>query len=287
MGLARFTRSFMFETARQKLSLHWNRKIASRFTRDDAASDHPVSLMIPVAPKDVDRASVSIPLMRERVSHPIEKIAVVAPDRAEIRDLCTRLEVDFMDESAPLKDLLGARLEGASGWIRQQFLKLDCPRILGVEDVVVMDSDTYPLRRVVFCDEDGRQILYNGDANQAPFHRFTRAALGALPARPANFVAHCMMFHGPFLGALHTELEAQHGKRWSEALLDLLERPVEQVGSMSEYDLYGQFTARTFATRTTQRWYANIKVTTPEFLGDTPLPAWKRRFRFISNHQRG
>ncbi|MEM9061559.1 MAG: DUF6492 family protein [Pseudomonadota bacterium] len=275
------------EVARQKLSLHWNRKIASRFTRDDAASDQPLSIMIPVAPKDVDRAAVSIPIIREKVSHPINRIAVVAPDHPHIRDLCERLDVGFIDEMVPLRELLNERLDETSGWIRQQFLKLDSPRIVGDEDVLVMDSDTYPLRPVAFSDADGRQILYNGDANQAPFHRFTEAALGPLPPRPANFIAHCMILHGPFLQALHTEIEARHNKPWAQALLDLAERPTEDVGSMSEYDLYGQFVARTFPTRVTQRWYANIKVTTPEFLGDAPLPAWKRRFRFISNHQRG
>jgi hypothetical protein len=150
-----------------------------------------------------------------------------------------------------------------------------------------MDSDTYPLRPTVFCDPDGQLILYNGDANQAPFHRFTQTALGPLPTIPANFVAHCMLFHRPFLHALHTEIEARHGKPWTDALLDLLDRPVAEIGSMSEFDLYGQFVSKTFPTRVTQRYYANIKVTADEFSGAVPLPGWKRRFRFVSNHQRG
>ena len=96
-----------------------------------------------------------------------------------------------------------------------------------------------------------------------------------------------MLFHGPFLHALHTEIEARHGKPWTEALLDLLDRPVAEIGSMSEFDLYGQFVSKTFPTRVTQRYYANIKVTADEFSGAVPLPGWKRRFRFVSNHQRG
>ena len=273
--------------ARQKLTLHWNRKLVSRFTRDDAPSDHAVALMVPVAPKDCARAAVSIPLMRARIVHPLERVAVVAPDAAETRALADDLGVDFIDEAGPLTDLLGSRADGASGWIKQQFLKLNSPAIMGCEDVIVMDSDTYPLRPTVFCDPDARLVLYNGDANQAPFHRFTQAALGTLPSRPANFVAHCMLFHGPFLRALHTEIEALHGKPWTEALLDLLEQSASVVGSMSEFDLYGQFVSRTFPTRVTQRYYANIKVTPDEFSGVTPLPRWKQRFRFVSNHQRG
>ena len=273
--------------ARQKLTLHWNRKLVSRFTRDDAPSDHEVGLMVPVAPKDCARAAVSIPLMRERIAHPLQRVAIVAPDFPETRELAAGLGIDFIDEAEPLTNLLGNRAGGASGWIKQQFLKLNSPAILGCEDVIVMDSDTYPLRPTVFCDPDGRLILYNGDANQAPFHRFTQAALGDLSARPANFVAHCMLFHGPFLHALHTEIEVRHDKPWTDALLDLLDQSATVVGSMSEFDLYGQFVSRTFPTRTTQRYYANIKVTPDEFSGAAPLPGWKQRFRFVSNHQRG
>ena len=273
--------------ARQKLMLHWNRKLVSRFTRDDAPSDHAVTLMVPVAPKDCARALRSIPLMQERIVHPLERVAVVAPNTPETQALAHELGVDFIDEAGPLYDLLGERAKTASGWIKQQFLKLGAPQVMGHEDVIVMDSDTYPLRPVTFCDPDGNLILYNGDANQAPFHRFTKAALGAIPARPANFVAHCMLFHGPFLRALHTEIEAQHGKPWTDALLDLVGQSANVVGSMSDFDLYGQFVSRTFPTRVTQRYYANIKVTADEFSGAAPLPRWKRRFRFVSNHQRG
>ena len=273
--------------ARQKLNLHWNRRVVSRFTQDDAPSSHPIAVMVPVAPKDCARAARSIPLMQKRIKHPLDRVAIVAPDAPEVRALAETLDVDFIDEAEPLSDLLGEQATTASGWIKQQFLKLNCPAIMGCEDVVTMDSDTYPLRPVTFCDPDGRLILYNGDANQAPFHRFTRAALGTLPAMPANFIAHCMLFHGPFLQALHTEIEARHGKPWTEALQDLVAQPANVVGSMSEFDLYGQFVSKTFPTRTTQRWYANIKVTADEFSGAAPLPQWKRRFRFVSNHQRG
>lgn len=273
--------------AAQKLALHWNRRVVSRFTKDDAPSDLPVALMVPVAPKDCARAARSIPLMRERIVHPLERVAVIAPVTEETRDLCAALDVELIDETEPLSDLLNSGASQASGWIKQQFLKLDCPRILGCENVVTMDSDTYPLRPVSFCDAQGRMVLFNGDPNQAPFHRFTNAALGGLPTRPSNYVAHCMLFHGPFLKALHDAIEARHGKPWTEALLDLTSRPIGEVGSMSEFDLYGQFVSQTFPDRVTQRWYANIKITPKQFAGTDPLPGWKRRFRFVSNHQRG
>lgn len=273
--------------ARQKLTLHWNRKLVSRFTRDDAPSEHPVALMIPVAPKDCARAAVSIPLMQSRIAHPLQRVAIVAPDTAATRALANDLGVAFIDEAEPLRDLLGDRAASTSGWIKQQFLKLNSPAIIGCEDVVVMDSDTYPLRPTAFLMPDGRMILLNGDANQAPFHRFTQAALRTIPKHPANFVAHCMLFHEPFLSALHSEIEAHHGKPWTQALLDLAGQSAKFVGSMSEFDLYGQFVCRTAPNRIAQRYYANIKVTADEFSGAVPMPRWKRRFRFVSNHQRG
>ncbi|MEM7424411.1 MAG: hypothetical protein AAF334_11865, partial [Pseudomonadota bacterium] len=152
------------------------------------------------------------------------------------------------------------------------------------ENVVVIDSDTYPIRPAAFATAAGQQILYNGDANQAPFHCFTERALGALPANPRNYIAHCMLFRRSVLAALHSRIETANGRPWAERLLALSAEPTN--GMMSEFDLYGQFMRCFKPDESVERYYANIKVTPDEFDGTAPLPRWKRRFRFVSNHQR-
>ena len=87
--------------------------------------------------------------------------------------------------------------------------------------------------------------------------------------------------------ALGAAIAGHTGRPWAEALLDLSGQSVEQAGAMSEYDLYGQFVTRQYPGGVAQTWYAGIKVTPEEFSGARPIPGWKRRFRFVSNHERG
>ena len=110
--------------ARQKLALHWNRRVVSRFMKDDAPSDLPIALMVPVAPKDCARAARSIPLMRERIVHPLERVAIIAPVTEATRDLCSALGVELIDETEPLAGLLGDRADGASGSVSYTHLTL-------------------------------------------------------------------------------------------------------------------------------------------------------------------
>lgn len=272
------------DVARQKLALHWSRKVMTRFTRDAAPQSQPLTLMVPLAPKDVDRARISVPLMQARIAHPIARTVIVAPESARIATLCAELGVDLVDEAAPLADLLGAALPETRGWLKQQFLKLNACRMLGTGHVVVMDADTYPLRPTAFTD-GARHILYRGDPNKEPFRAFTEALLGPSTRQPPNFVAHCMLFHGPWLEELFTAIEARHDAPWAEAMLALTREPAN--GMMSEYDIYGCFLARTRPDAFLQPYYAGIKAPPAEFRGETPLPGWKRRFRFLSNHERG
>ena len=273
----------MFKTARQKLGLHWSRKILTRFTRDAEPQSLPVTLMVPLAPKDIDRARVSIPLMLERIAHPIERCVIIAPDRAELRALAADLGLSFFDETEQLRELLGSDYELTRGWLRQQFLKLNACRALDAEHVLVMDSDTYPLRPTVFTNGE-RHVLYRGDPNKEPFREFTEALLGPT-TQPPNFIAHCMLFHRPWLEELFAEIEARHGAPWAQAMFHLTQDPAN--GMMSEYDIYGCYLARTRPGAFRQPYYAGIKASSPVFLGARALPGWMRRFRLLSNHERG
>lgn len=270
-------------TAHHKLALHWGRRVLSHLVRDAVPSDLPVALMIPVAPKDVVRARHAIPLIQQRIAHPISRTVIVAPDHPDLRQVAADLGVEFLLESDPLGDLLGDALPDTPGVIRQQMLKLASPRFLGHRDVLVMDSDTYPLRPMAFT-HGGRHILYRGDNNREPFPTFTDALLGPHPSRPPNFIAHSMLFHGPWLEQLFETIEARHAMPWQHAILKLLEDPSN--GVMSEYDIYGTFLHRTRPEAFVQPYYAGIKAPLSEFLGQRPLPPWKARFRLLSNHQR-
>jgi hypothetical protein len=271
--------------ARQKLELHWEREVLSRFTRDDSQSYLPLTLMVPLAPKDINRARISIPRMLAQLAHPVTRTLIVAPDDSGLRALAAELGAEFLDEMIPLSAHLGAESATAlSGWHKQQFLKLLAPETAGADNVEAIDSDTYPIRPTAFTDKDGRLILLRGDRNLAPFHRFTETLIGPCPGGAVSFVAHVMLFRAGDLAALRRAIEAHCGKPWIDAVLDALARPQGEVGSMSEFDLLAHFLLRDAPDTVRVRYYANIKASGAAFADLSRLPRWKRRFRFISNH---
>lgn len=271
-----------------KLRGHWGKYILAWGTRDDAPSDVPLTVMIPLAPKDMDRARLSVPMIRQFVAHPIERIVIAAPLRPEIQGLCDDLGVDFLDEAVPLTDLVGSdAFQAMNGWHRQQMLKLVAPDVLGAERVLTFDSDTYPRRPTRFVDGHGRAILYTADPDVTPYHRFTEALIGPAPASRTSYIAHCMLFERRWLAALYAAIQAHTGKPWSQAMLDTIARPFDQVGAMSEFDLYGHFLLRDHPHAFRSRYFANVKLKPTDFYQEAPQPWWRRRFRFISNHQHG
>ncbi len=255
----------------------------SRFVRDDTPSEIPLAVMMPLAPKDVARARASIPRIRENLAHPISRFVIVAPESPEVRSICRKIGLDFIDETAPLNELLGAdRVAPMKGWYRQQFLKLFAPEVMEAERVLTIDSDTYPIRPTAFLTPTGQTIHHRGDRNLAPFHRFTERLIGATPSPQTSFVAHAMLFEGGPLAGLRDAIEAHTQKYWVDAILDLIGD--DSAGVLSEFDLYGHFMLREMPGRMVTRYYANIKISDDQFTGKDPIPRWKRRFRFVSNH---
>ena len=276
------------DRARRKLALHWGKRVLSRFVTDDEPDERDVAVMIPVALKDVARAERTIPMVRLNLAHRISRFAIVAPSHDQIRALCERLNVDFIDERVHLDPLVGPeRARDTNGWIKQQLLKLIAPEIMGHDDVVVIDSDTYPIRKVAFLDSAGRQILYRGDQNATPFHRFTENLIGKTPLKHSSFVAHCMLFRQEHLDLLRQDIDRRHGREWQDVILDLVAEDDAVAGVLSEYDLYGHFLVRDRPGRFSIRYYANAKVGDDVFLNPDRIPPSKRHFRFVSNHQRG
>lgn len=274
------------ETAHLKLHGHWNKYILSWMTADHTASETPLSVMMPLAPKDIIRARRSIKMIRKNLAHPIEKFVIVAPDDPDIRALCDAENVAFIDERAPLSPLLGKeRLDRLEGWYRQQFLKLTATDVVGTPKVLAIDSDTYPVRPTTFLTPDGRSVFYMATRDRSPFEQFTKHMVGSARRMTTSFVAHCMLFEAEHLASLHRAIEAHCQRQWVDAILSHIARPMADVGLMSEFDLYGQHLLQSDPTHLAKRPFSNLKVSIEQFLGDPELAWWNRRFRFLSSHQ--
>lgn len=270
-----------------KLRGHWSKYVRSWFTRDDASCPVPLTVMMPLAPKDAARADRSIPMIRTHLAHPIERFVLAAPDHPDIHALATRHGVEVLDENVALGSLVGAeRAAAMNGWHKQQMLKLAAPLLTGADRVLAIDGDTYPIRRTAFIDGAGRTILHTSDPDLTPWHQFTDAMIGATPGQGISFIAHAMLFEREGLEALYGAIEAHTGLDWIEGLMSWVTRPPPGCWLMSEFELYGHFLLRDAPDTIRMRPFSNVKLKSAEFL-QGPQSRWTRRFRFVSNHQHG
>ena len=68
-------------------------------------------------------------------------------------------------------------VETLNGWYRQQLLKLLAPAILDQPDVLVIDSDSYPIRSTAFMTSGGKNHPVQRRSNRcvlSSFHRIAR-----------------------------------------------------------------------------------------------------------------
>ena len=266
----------------RQLRYRFHRHVTSWLPRSFARSDRPLSIVMPLAEKDVARAGIALAAQRRHLMHPIEAIVVPGQKSALIAKFCADEGLRYIDETELLPRAvldLDYRFKGynLNGWIRQQVLKLTAPSYVDAELIAVFDADTVLLRDISFFD-GARQILFTADEYVASYHAMTQKLLGPGPRPKRSFVAHFMLLQRDLLLALTSEIEARHGCGLVEAILKNLDTGI--AASLSEYELYGTYVTQRHPARATQRYWYNVKAKT---LGKLTLGA-ARRFNSVSDH---
>ena len=266
----------------RQLRYRLHRHVISWWPRRYAASARPVTVLMPLAVKDLARAHVALGALREHLLHPIERVVVPGQKSAEIARFCADHGAVYVDETEVLPRAVldldyTARGYNLNGWMRQQILKLTAPSYAGAGDFAVFDSDTVLLRGVSFF-EGARQILFTADEYVGDYHAMNERLLGPLPRQPRSFVAHFMLFQADVLAELTRAVEARQGCSLTEAVLKNLDRST--VSGLSEYELYGNFLMHTRPDAACARYWYNVKA--KSLRPGARFSA--RRFNSVSDH---
>ncbi len=172
-----------------------------------------------------------------------DEIHVVVPgrDRPEVERLCkewSSLPLAVLDEETYLPALAGHRF--ASGWFRQQAIKLRAAEQLKAPFFMTLDDDVIlckPLRRAdLFIG--GKALLEPNPRTLHPDWWKRAAQLLRLPAdlsAPGMFVTPAILAR-PICLRLFKDLERSHERAWAETLLRQAARP--WMPPWSEYALY-------------------------------------------------
>lgn len=201
---------------------------------------------------------------------PSNRYIVVVPDsEVSLFESCSPPQIEVIPESDTLGDLgnaLEQKVVNASntvrkGWYLQQFLKLATlfdHRHL--EQVVIWDADTVPLRPIRFFDEvSGSPIYYTSNERHLSYLDCVQCILGLDRLGSETFVAQCFPILGVDIRALHTSLESDN-LTWWEVMLNCIDFSLES--GFSEYELLGTFVLSRHLTiaRQTGKWVRDGKL---------------------------
>jgi hypothetical protein len=273
----------------RRLRSHFHNYGLSLLAKADEPHPTPITLLMPVHPKDATRLAASVEALREHLAHPIERIVFVAPPGHELEALARRFGAELIDETSVLpaavlrSDFRSATGVNRNGWFRQQFIKLGWPDWLDAERVLTMDADTKPVRRLRFITGPGQAILYTADDYSPDYFAMVQLALGPIKRAPWSFVAHTMLFERPSLLRMHKLIAGRLGAPWTQALLDRINPKISQC--FSEFELYGNYMYSFERERVQLRYFRNRKVEETTFLQHA-VPPGLHRFRTLSSHHR-
>ena len=196
--------------------------------------------VIPVGPHDHPLLPTTVHYARQNIVG-LDRVYVISKSPESVPRGC-----HFVHEGTfpfKLEDMRGRVLPGREGWYLQQLLKLHAWRYIpGLSGrYLVLDADTFFLRRTEFITEDNRTMLTAGSEFHRPyFAHLERLLPGLHRVRNASGISHHMVFDSGCLAHLMELAEMHHGSRpfWQTFIQ---EADPALVSGASEYELYFNF----------------------------------------------
>lgn len=281
------SKQFSRRSLRHRLRSAFHRNFVAHFPRSVSSDNKPVSLLIPLAEKDLNLIRISLPQILKQLNHPVERCFLVSPPSPEIRKFADEHSVELLIEDEILPSEVSeceAKLPPGfrRGWLRQQLIKLSFPLWTNSQRMVVFDADTFPVRPLPFWTGEGKPILYSSDEYNPDYAAMNHRLIPEMPRYPYSFVAHQMGFEARTLTELHETLEKLHQCSWIGAIYRHLVPNTRAC--FSEYELYGNFSLSFTASSPEVRYWFNQKVSLGNFEPNFALHR-SARFNSISSHQ--
>jgi Family of unknown function (DUF6492) len=235
----------------------------SHLPRSFHESDVPVSVLIPLAEKDLVNAGLAIDSIRKNLRHPIEQIIIVGQNSAKISEFCAAMNVVYINE----ENILGPRIldlkfeingKNNSGWIRQQIIKLTAFNYVNANNILLHDADTVFVRPLSFFNEEKRQLLFTSDEYMKSYHRMTVKLLGPISRYRRSFIAHGMLFQRDLWIDLVKSIELHCKTDFVTAIISVMAS--DKAAVLSEYELYGNFLYNHHPDRYYLRYWFNFQL---------------------------
>ncbi len=147
-----------------------------------------------------------------------------------------------------IKNLFGGvgRDKLKSGWYFQQFLKMAFAqsKYCDTDYYLSWDSDTIPLRKIVFFDKNGSPFFTMKSEHHKPYFTAIKKLLGISKFNNKSYIAENMMFKKSIMLELINAIQSNNiikGNIWYEKILYALEPESVSLMGFSEFETYGNY----------------------------------------------
>ena len=273
----------------RKWRQYFYRYLWSYMPRRYRPSDVALSVLIPLAVKDLENVKLAIDSIRINLMHPIDQIVVVGQNDQRIQTWCENENLVYLNEEdiLPTEILnLNFKINGKNnnGWIRQQIIKLSAFQFMQADIILVHDADTIFVRPISFFDKQHRQILFTSDEYIKNYHIMTDLLIGPLKRYRRSFIAHGMVFQRDWMESLQQKIATYCKTSWISAILNRIEGFPD--ASLSEYELYGNYIVNEYNDHITIKYWYNYQIMTKSLLNIDMIREKYRRFNSVSHHIR-
>ena len=214
------------------------------------------SIIIPVVFKDYSFLNKSLKYILKFFS-PVtiyiitdSRMGKYLPKQVQSCNICKVIDENHIVEGLSLAKVdsiiksLGRR-HTKSGWYYQQFLKMGFAMSPYCETDYYLswDSDTIPLKEIVFFDNDGHPYFTMKSEFHKPYFNTMQRVLSIGKLNPNSYIAEHMMFNKYIMEEMIAKIEKANvcGETWFEKILYSLEPEDVSTFSFSEFETYGTF----------------------------------------------
>lgn len=216
-------------------------------------------LIIPTIVKDFERSKIDYNTYFEYLS--VKEIIFIGPKalgdiiNSNIEAGAYSGKVSFIDENELLNTnevseyfkrrflKIGIEVEGFPGWYYQQFLKIKYATVCDDEYYLVWDSDTIPLKKAVFFDEENHPY-FNIKNEYIPNYFVTIRNLfdgqEKVLSTEDSFVAEHMVISTQYMRQMISDIEKSTfpGTHFYEKIIEAIENPLR---GFSEFETFGTY----------------------------------------------
>jgi len=228
----------------------------------DISSNRKIDLLIPAIEKDIMALPIVVNAARNNVLHSIKNIFVISNSK-KIKQFCSDFGCVYVDEDSVLpikKTDIHYKVGGKdrSGWLFQQFLKLNGDEICEMEDFLVLDADTVLVKPISFI-EQGKNVFYFSDEFNITYYRTFQYIYKKKVKSFRSFVSHMMLFNCSVLREFRNEIERLHDHTpWYEVFLASFD--YGHPAAFSEFECYGNYFYLTRRSQMVLRYWYNKKL---------------------------